>query len=329
MKILLLFKLLALFLLLSITSACDSEDKTEDQIKIGILSGIDVFLPTIEGFQKELQQIGYVEGKNVTYETRSAGGDIPEMNKVAKEFADSDIDLLFTTTNSGALAAKRAFKGTDTPIVFTIVIAPVSSGIVDSLSKPSDNITGVRNPLDEFIGKRLEYLISLAPDVKNVWAPRDPDYPTIPVANKNLRSSAKLLGINLIETTVKNSTDISSFLERVTPSSFDAILILPDLVVQNRNSLNVIFSYSKKYRIPVVANALSQLSQGAIFSYAVDNQRAGVQAASLVDKILKNRKKIPMSIINSEPLLYINSKVVKNLKLKINVELEALASEIW
>ncbi len=329
MKNLLLFRFLTLLLLVSLTSACDSENQTEDVIKIGILSGIDVFLPTIEGFKKELQQIGYVEGKNVTYDTCSADGSILEMNKIAKEFASSDIDLLFTTTNSGALAAKKALRGTDIPIVFTIVIAPVSSGIVDSLSKPSDYITGVRNPLDEFIGKRLEYLISLAPDVKNVWAPRDPDYPTIPVANKSLRSSAKLLGINLIETTVKKPTDIRSFLERTPSSSFDAILILPDLVVQNNNSLKMIFSYSKKYRIPVVANSLSQLSQGAIFSYAVDNQRAGVQAASLVDKILKNREKIPMSIINSEPLLYINSRVARNLKLKINEELEALASEIW
>ncbi|MCP4297702.1 MAG: hypothetical protein GY786_19050 [Proteobacteria bacterium] len=323
-----IIKLFFLVLLIIAVPACDSDQQAKNPVKIGILSGIELFLPTIEGFKQEMAQMGYIEGKNVLYVSRSAKGDVKRMKEIAEEFAKSDIDLLFTTTNGGVIAANKALEGKDVPVVFTIVLAPVTSGVVDSLSTPSNNITGVRNPLDEFIGKRIEYLVRLAPEVKNIWAPRMVSYPTIPITNIGLRAAAKQMDINLIETSVKEKSDVIVFLDEVSPSSLDAILILPDPVVQHPDSLDAMFSFGNKHNIPIVASSPQQLEKGALFSYNVDDRLVGVQAASLVDKILKNRNPTSMSILNSEPILYLNSKAIKRLGFTLAEELEALAEEI-
>ncbi len=173
-----IIKLFLIVLLIVAAPACDSDQQAKSPVKIGISSGIEIFLPTIKGFKLEMTKMGYIEGKNVLYVSRSAKGEVKGMKEIAEEFAKSDIDLLFTTTNGGVMAAKKALAGKNLPIVFTIVLAPVTSG-------------------------------------------------------------------------------------------------------------EAMFSFGKKHNIPIVASSSQQLKKGALFSYNVDDRLVGVQAASLVDKILK------------------------------------------
>jgi putative tryptophan/tyrosine transport system substrate-binding protein len=149
----------------------DQEKKNEDKVwKVGILSGSPIFDSAITALQEELTKAGYVEGKNIEYTIQSANGNEEEMARISQEYVDNDVDMIISTTNAGGIAAKKATDGTDIPVIFMFVIAPVEVGIVDDLGN-IENVTGVRNPLEDFVGRRLELLLELDPTATRIWAP--------------------------------------------------------------------------------------------------------------------------------------------------------------
>jgi len=321
---------IGLSFLIIFLSGCDDSQKTgsEKRNKVGIISGVPFFMPTIKGFKERMGEIGYVEGENIEYFLKQANGDMSKMRQGAKEFAKNGVDLIFTTTNGGALAAKEATKDNDVPVVFTIVMAPVESGLVDSLTSPSGNITGVRNPLGEFIGKRLDLLNQMAPKAKNILLFSKPDYPTIPVALRQLRLAATKLDMRLFNVSISKPSDVKSYLLDADPQRIDAIFVMPDPVAQSKETLDYIFKFSVLHRIPVVANTPRQAEAGALFSYLSDSTETGREAATIAHRILGGGGRgLTHPIISSEPRLIINLAVAEKIGLKIDNSLIALAHE--
>jgi putative tryptophan/tyrosine transport system substrate-binding protein len=76
--------------------------------KVGILSGTDDFLPIGDGFKAGMAKLGYVEGKNITYEVQSANADVPALDRMAKKFVDEKVDMIVTIATEASLAAKQA-----------------------------------------------------------------------------------------------------------------------------------------------------------------------------------------------------------------------------
>ena len=107
-------------------------------------------------FGQELREIGYVEGKNIAIERRSAGEKLDRLPALADELVRLKVDVLVTASTNAALAAKNATR--TIPIVFHTVSDPVAVGLVDSLARPGGNITGVTNVSAVLAGKRLKLL---------------------------------------------------------------------------------------------------------------------------------------------------------------------------
>jgi len=311
--------------------ACSDSEQSQNINKpyhVGILAGVDLFDSAITGFKDEMATMGYHEGKNVTYTISRAKGIPSAMKKGVKNLVDKRVDLIFTVTNGAALAAKKGTEKSQIPVVFGIVMAPVRSGVVNSLTNPTGNVTGVRNPLAEFIGKRLDILRQIAPSATNVLILNNPNYPTIPVAKEGLRATASLLNFKLIDVPVHSSQEIQEFLSQVETTTIDAILIMPDTVVQSKASLKIVYDFANKQQIPVIANTTEQVKAGALFSYLTDTYETGREAAQLANRVLAKKILHGQPISNSEPQLMLNLKAAKILGLTVNDGLINLSHDV-
>ena len=119
-----------------------------------------------ELFRRSLLELGYVEGKNIIYETRSAEGKLERFPMLAEELVRRKVDVLLTTSPDETLAAKNASK--TIPIVFMAQADPAAPGLVDSLARPGGNITGITTIASELSGKRLELLKETIPKLSRV-----------------------------------------------------------------------------------------------------------------------------------------------------------------
>ena len=227
--------------------------------------------------------------------------------------------MILSTTNHAALSARAAGAGTDVPAVFTFVIAPVQAGVVDDLRQPGGNITGVRNPLDVFVGKRIEFALQMVPNMKRLWVPYNPNYSTVTAVLTQLRRDGAALGVELVETPVDTPADVIAALDEYTQAEidFDAIIIFPDMTVQIPDSWNAILSFAGEHNLPILANTPGQVEQGALFSYLSDNVATGEQAARLVHQILQGTVPADLPVETAEQFLTINLQTAQALGLDV------------
>jgi len=145
--------------------------------RIGFLGGesSSFYAVRIDAFRQGLNELGYIEGKNIVIEYRYAGGKLDRLPALAKELVGAKPDVIVAATTPSVLAAKQA---TNTiPIVFVSIADPVASGLVASLARPGENITGLTVLVPELSGKRLELLKEAIPSVIRVaalWNPANP-----------------------------------------------------------------------------------------------------------------------------------------------------------
>ena len=120
----------------------------------------------IKIFRQALQELGYVEGKNILFEYRDTEGNRDSVPGIVAELVSLKVDVLFSTQAIVVRAAKQATK--TIPIVMAITPDPVAAGLVDSLARPGGNITGLTFLTRELSGKRLELLTEIIPRLSRV-----------------------------------------------------------------------------------------------------------------------------------------------------------------
>ena len=123
--------------------------------------------PTVEGLKAGLKELGFEDGRDVTFDIRFTEGKLDAMPAAAEALVKAGVDLIFTSQEAATQAAKDATESV--PIVFTLVGDPVGAGIVSKLAQPGGNVTGVSSLQTELVAKRLEVLKTLAPAVRRVW----------------------------------------------------------------------------------------------------------------------------------------------------------------
>src|SRR5215468_1337875 len=160
-----------------------------------------------EIFQQALRELGYIEGKNILFEYRSAEGSIDRIPSLVAELVQLKVDVLVSSTAQAIRAAKDATK--TIPIVMIVTVDPVATGIVDSLARPGGNITGLTRLTRELSGKRLELLTEVVPKISRVgvfWEP--PNRPGILVSGfKDYEAAAPALKMQLQSLEVRGSND--------------------------------------------------------------------------------------------------------------------------
>jgi putative ABC transport system substrate-binding protein len=252
-------------------------------VKIAILtSAWSAWHSNTEGFRDGLKDLGYVEGKSVTYDVRMAQGDSTRLPVLADELVKQAPDLLYCAAGPDALACQKATR--TIPIVFTQAGDPVRLGLVRSLAQPGGNITGVGSLRAELTAKRLELFKEVVPSLRRVLVTYDAREVEERDAVVSARRAKARVGVELLERSITAALDIEPGLGALEPGGRDGILI-----VQPGLNLNVpgrSLEVATSNKIPTMYPASFWSKFGALASYGPDQYLQGRQAARLAARIL-------------------------------------------
>lgn len=298
--------------------------------RVGILNGFERFAEITDGFKAGMAELGYIEGENIIYDVQKANADPVEEERVAAKFAADGVDLILAFPTGPALAAKAATQGTDIPVVFALG-AIEGNDLVDSVAQPGGNVTGVRSPGPDLVVKRLEFLLELAPQVKRIYVPYDPNYPNSPPVLEALRPAASSLGVTLVEVPIHSAAELEADLQaRVEAAEIgmDAIQILPEILTQSPPAWRLVSEFAAEYKLPLIGSSGSTVENGAVFSYSIASYETGELAAPLADKILKGTPAGTILVVTAPTHLRLNYKLAQELGLAVPESLLSLATEI-
>jgi putative ABC transport system substrate-binding protein len=281
--------------------------------KIGELTARPGLRRSSGEFLRALRELGYVEGKNIAFEFRSAEGNPDRFRALADELVRLKVDVLVATSTAEALAFKNATK--TIPIVFYTGGDPIGAGLVDSLARPGENITGVTLISTELVGKRLELLKETIPTLSRVAVLWNPQALTISPWEQSLLP-ARELGLQLHSMEVSSADKLDCALKEAirVGSTAVAVQLHPLFVANQKQIVNV----ATKNRLPAIYPRTDFVASGGLMSYGAVRDEPYKRAAVLVDKILKGAK--PADLPVEQPTkfeLIINLKAAKQIGLTI------------
>ena len=242
--------------------------------------------PERAAFLEALSELGYVEGKTVSIEYRSAAWNAELLPDLAEELVRLNVDVI-VTGGGGATpeAARQATKAI--PIVVAASADPVGLGLVASLARPGGNITGTSLMAPELGSKRLELLKETVPRISRVavlWHPRGAGR----LEWQQTEAAARTLGVTLQSYEVRNADDVARALEAMTKKRPDAVIMFFDPLTSGYRV--IISDFALKNRLPTIFGAREFAAAGGLMSYGPNIPELFRRAAVYVDKILKGAK---------------------------------------
>jgi ABC-type uncharacterized transport system substrate-binding protein len=242
-----------------------------------------------EAFLQGLRDLGYVEGRNVVIDYRSAEGKPERLPALAAELVALKVDVIVAPNTPAALAAKQATR--TLPIVFIGVGEPVTSGIVTSLARPGGNVTGLSIVSPELVGKWMELLKQAVPGVSRVaalWQPGAMDERTEKDMFKGAEVAARALGVRLHFVEARGPEDFDRAFSDMTRARAGALTVRPaPMFVSERRRL---VDLAAKNRLPTVYPWREFVEAGGLMAYGPNLADLFRRGATYVDKILKGTK---------------------------------------
>jgi putative tryptophan/tyrosine transport system substrate-binding protein len=276
-------------------------------------------------FAQALQQLGWVEGRNVRLDVRwIPGADSEGFRKHAAELVALAPDVIVTTTAPSTRGAQQTTR--TVPIVFAMAIDPVGSGFAESLARPGGNITGFMQFEYSLSGKWLELLKQIAPGVTRAAVFRDPTNPSGIGQFAVIQAMAPPLGIEVIPVNVRDSAEIERVIAAFARSPNGGLVATGGQATTHRERISRL---AVQHRLPAVYPYRYYVVDGGLISYGPDLLGLFRQTAGYVDRILKGEK--PADLPVQAPVkheLVINLKTAKALGLDVPTTLLARADEV-
>ena len=300
--------------------------------KIGVLCGLEFFCNTVDGFREKMNELGYVENKNVLYDLQNSESDLKKAKEILHKFVSDKVDLIFVLPTDVSVAAKEAASGTNIPVIFANANVE-GQDLIKSIKEPGGNITGVRYPGPDLTVKRFQIMHEIVPDASSMWVPYKRGLAIVPSQLEALRPVAAKAGVILIETPAKDIEEIQSILlkkkrNKKSGINFDAILMIAEPLVVTPNTFLVMAKYAINHKIPIGGALMSIEGYNSIFGVSTDNITVGRQAALLADKIFKGIKAGLIPVVSAENFFQINYKAAKQFGIEVPAGLLKQANEI-
>ncbi|MGY2051608.1 ABC transporter substrate-binding protein [Methylobacterium sp. JK268] len=277
-------------------------------------------------FLERLQELGYDEGRNMTWTYRSADGRPERLPALAAELVQARPDVL--VTGFGTLAAKAARAATRSiPVVFTMVGDPVGAGLVASLSRPGGNVTGFSDMASDFAAKRLQLLQDLIPGRKVIAVLGNPDTPFTALALKQVKAAAAATDQPLAVVEARTLGEISFSIETAIKAGAAGLMTLDDPLLLSGKAQ--IVKLAAEARLPTIYGLRDYVEAGGLMAYSMNRRLMCRRSAEYVDRILKGAS--PADLPVEQPIkfeLVINLKTAKAAGINIPASFYAIADEL-
>ena len=298
--------------------------------RIGVLFGGPndaEFRSKFAAFQQTLQQLGWVEGRNIEFDIRWGGNDADRVSQEARELVRVKPDVILVGPTNALVPLK---KETDSiPIVFVQVSDPLGRGIVESIARPTGNVTGFSNLEFSLIGKYLQFLREIAPRITRVGV-------MIHVSNavsanwfSMFNTVAPSFAIEPITAPVRDRADIERTIESLAHGPNGGLILPGDTYVENPDVRKFIVGLAALHRLPALYTHPGFARDGGLVSYVIDQIDQYRGAASYVSRILKGET--PTDLPVQQPTKFefvINLGTAKALGLAVPLALLAIADEV-
>ena len=293
---------------------------------IGHLSGRSDSLPGIlPAFYQGLKETGFVKGKDISSEFRWADGHYDRLPTLAAELVDRHVSVIFAMDLPSAFAAKAVT--TTVPIVFLTGADPIKVGLVESLSRPNGNLTGVSIFFSIFGPKHVELLHELLPVANTIAMLGNPGNENFELYATNIRAAADALKQRLEVLTARTESDIEAAFAAMVRHRVDALIVMPDAFFIGQRELLV--GLAARHTIPTIYPSRVFSDIGGLISYGSSFQELYQRLGIYVGKILKGAKPADLPIQQSTKVeLVINLKTTKALNLTVPPELLARADDV-
>jgi putative ABC transport system substrate-binding protein len=298
--------------------------RAQQRFKIGVLDaglGAAFTVP----FMRKLGELGYVEGKNIVIEHKSAQGNAERLNEFAAELVRQQVDVIVTAGTPAGFAAKQAT--TTIPIVLGANADPVGVGLVASLARPGGTATGNSLMASDLSAKRLDILRTFSPEITSFAILWDSSNPGMAKRVQETKIAADQLRTMLRPIGPRNLDELDAAFAELLNARPDALLVTAEAFT--RRYLARIVEFANSNKLPTMFEDSEYVEAGGLMSYGPDYQAVFEKAAIFVDKILKGAKPADLPIEQPTKFeLVINLKTTKMLGREIPPQLLALADRV-
>jgi len=291
--------------------------------RVGVLMFLPVTTTAQEDFRQGLRDHGYVEGRNVLVEWRSAEGSTDRAQTLAAELVRLKVSVIVAEFTPAIRAAKNATP--TIPIVMASAGDPIATGLVASLAQPGGNVTGFTNLAAELSGKRLELLREIVPGISNVGMLIHGADPLDRAFVGETRAAAATAGIQVHVRSVPRPDDLDGALVAITKERSGAVIVLGNLPVPARQLAQSVL----RHRLPSIAVLNQFVEAGGLMSYGASVSDIRRRTAGYVDRILKGARPADLPVERPTKFeLVVNMKTGKALGLTIPPSLLLRADQV-
>ena len=279
------------------------------------------------GFIQALAELGWATGHNLQIDVRWAGDHTDRMQIFAKELVSLQPDVILSCNTPETAALQRETR--TIPIVFVTISDPIGAGFVASLPRPGGNLTGFMFQEAAMVGKLLELLTQVAPDVRHATLIFNPD--TAPYVEAYylpvFETTARSLKVAPTVARVHDDTEVETALSSLGREPGGGLIGAPDRFIQDHRA--AIVSFAAKYKIPAAYVPTNLVKAGGLLSYGPDFYDEFRRAAPYVDRILRGTRpeELPVQVPTKFESV-VNLKTAKALGLHVPLRLEQLVDEV-
>jgi putative ABC transport system substrate-binding protein len=302
--------------------AARAQQQQGERVKrVGVLTGSND--ERIRVFREGMQKLGWIEGRNLRIDSRFTLGDPNRIRTDAVELVTLAPDVIVTTSRPATTAVQE--QTTTIPIIFTGGNDPATQGVLQNIARPEGNTTGFISTVDSILGKRLELLKEVAPQITRVAIVFNPQ--TVNVGFfPFIEAAAPLLGLEAIKTPVLDPLETVRAIDAFAVQPNGGLLVVPVLPVDSHLML---YRVAGQHRLPAIHPTRGHVVEGGLMTYATDASDLVRRAAAYVDRLLRGAKvsELPVQFPTKFELV-VNLKTAKAIGLAVPQSILLRADEV-
>jgi len=281
----------------------------------------------IAAFRQGLNEVGFAEGRSLTIEFRFAEGNFDQLPALAAELVARNVDVLVATGGTVTVVKVKPVVPRTVPIVFAMGGDPVKLGVVASLNRPGDNITGVAFLVNGLAGKQMELLHRLVPTAGAVGFLVNPKDPNAESDSRDALAAASLLGLRLVAGGASTESEIEASLAAFAQEHVGALFVDAEpFLLDHRKK---IIALAAQAAVPIVSQFRLFAEDGGLASYGTSLTDANRLLGVYAGRVLKGEKPDDLPVVQSTKFDFVvNVKAAKALDVKVPSTLIAIADEV-